>query len=241
MRTLVVGDIHEPVSHPGYVAFCSSLYDRHKCDSVVFIGDVVDWQAVSFHVHHPEAPGPKDEYELAFEGVQRWQKVFPTARVCIGNHDERLIRVAESANIPAKFLRNFKDIWETPGWDWGMEHTSDDVYYTHGTGMGGIHPAFNTMAKMGMSVVMGHIHSAAGVKWRANPFKRFFGMDTGCGIDDKAVAFAYNRHNAMRSILSAGVVLDGVPVHEIMPIGSGEKYHRSRFINKGKNAPRIFK
>lgn len=239
MKVLAIGDIHEPVSHPGYLAFCQDLYKKHKCDSVVFIGDVVDWHAVSFHVHHPEAPGPKDEYLLALEGVARWHKVFPKAKICIGNHDERLLRLAETVNIPASFLRDYGEIWKTPKWAWGVEHTIDDVYYFHGTGMGGLHPSFNAMQKMLMSVVMGHIHSAGGVKWRANPSRRIFGMDTGCGIDDKAVAFAYGRHQRVRSILSAGVVLDGIPVHEIMPCGPGEKYHRSRFKAAG-SAPRKF-
>src|SRR4051794_35024646 len=103
MRVLVIGDIHEPVSHPGYLAFCRDLRQRYKCDQVIFIGDVVDWHAVSFHAHHPEAPGPKDEYELAKAGVALWRNEFPKALVCIGNHDERLIRLAETVNIPAKF------------------------------------------------------------------------------------------------------------------------------------------
>lgn len=228
-KVLVIGDLHEPVTHPGYQQFCLDLYEDWSCDQVLFIGDIVDWHAVSFHAHHPEAPGPKDEFEQAFAGVQRWVNAFPDAKVCIGNHDERLIRLAEDNNIPAKFLRDYQDIWETPGWDWKTEHTVDDIYYFHGTGMGGMHPAFNAVKKMLMSVVMGHCHSAGGVKWAANPNRRVFGMDTGCGVDDKQVAFAYGRHMKTRSILSAGVVLDGVPYHEIMPIGPGELYHRSNF------------
>jgi len=229
MRVLVIGDIHEPVSHPGYLAFCKDLRAKHRCDQVMFIGDVVDWHAVSFHAHHPEAPGPKDEYELAKVGVSKWCRTFPRARVCIGNHDERLIRLCETVNIPKQFLRDYKEIWGTPNWEWDTEFVLDDVYYFHGTGSGGIHPAYCTMQKMLMSVVMGHIHSAGGIKWRANPVRRVFGMDTGCGIDDKAVAFAYGHHLKVRSILSACVVLDGTPIHEIMPCGPGEKYHRSNF------------
>lgn len=228
-KVLVIGDIHEPVAHPGYLRFCQDLRDQYKCDEIMLIGDAVDWHAISFHAHHPDAPGPKDEYELAAQKILKWNKAFPKAKVCIGNHDERLVRLAESVNIPAKFIRDYKDVWSTPGWRWDVEHDVDNVHYFHGTGCGGLHPAFNAMVKMCMSVVMGHIHSAAGIKWRANPNQRFFGMDTGCGIDDRAIAFAYGRHQKVRSILSAGVVLDGIPYLEIMPCGPGEKYHRSKF------------
>ena len=232
MRILCVGDIHEPCSHPGYLDFCRDLRDKYHCDTVMFIGDIVDFHAISFHAHQPEAPGPLDEYELAHEKVQRWYRAFPKARVCVGNHDERVIRLAESVNIPSKFLRDYREVWGTPGWTWDYEHILDGTYFFHGTGNGGMHPAFNAMKKMLMSVVMGHIHTASGIKWAANPERRIFGMDTGCGIDDKAYAFAYGRHMRQRSILSAGVVLDGIPFHEVMACGAGEKYNRHRYENK---------
>lgn len=231
-RVLVIGDIHSPCEHPGYLPFCRDLRDKYKTDQVVFIGDIVDWHAVSFHDRNPAGPGPLDEYAKAKAAVQKWHRAFPTARVCIGNHDERVVRLAESVNIPSEFVKTYKDTWGTPGWKWDMEHIIDDVYYFHGTGNGGTHPAFNAMGKMLMSVVMGHIHSAAGIKWKANPQRRIFGMDTGCGVDDRAYAFAYGRHAKQRSILGAGVVIDGVPYHEVCQIGPGERYNRSKFRSK---------
>lgn len=209
--------------------FCKDLYDKYQCDTVVFIGDVVDWHAISFHARHPDSPGPKDEYAQALEATQKWFETFPVAKVCIGNHDERVIRLAETVNIPAQFIRDYNEMWHTPTWDWQYEHVIDNVYYMHGTGHGGMHPAFTAVGKMLMSVVMGHIHTAAGIKWRANPTQRIFGMDVGCGIDEKNPAFKYAQHFKARSILGAGVILDGVPHHEICAIGPGERYNRSRF------------
>lgn len=223
-KVLCVGDIHEPVSRDKYLKFNQDLYEEWGCDTVVFLGDIADWHAISFHAHHPECPGPVDEYDLAYEKIQKWYAAFPKAKVCIGNHDERIIRLAESVNIPKKFLRNFNEVWDTPGWDWDYSHIIDDVYYFHGTGNGGLYPAPNAARKMLMSVVMGHSHSAAGVKWLASPQRRIFGMDVGCGIDDTAYAFAYGRHQIKRSIISAAVVLDGVPYHEIMLISKNERY-----------------
>ncbi len=224
-KVLCIGDIHEPVCRKNYLPFCQDLYREWDCDTVVFLGDIADFSAISFHAAHPECPGPNDEYRLAYAKIQKWYKAFPRAKVCIGNHDARIIRLAESVSIPAKFLRNFNEVWDTPGWDWDYHHIIDDVYYFHGTGNGGTYPAPNAAKKMLMSVVMGHCHSAAGIKWIASPQRRIFGMDVGCGIDDKAFAFAYGQHNIKRSIISAAVVLDGVPYHEIMPISKGERYY----------------
>lgn len=229
MKVLVIGDIHEPVAHPGYLAFCQDLREEWGCTKVIAIGDMVDWHAVSFHAARPDCPGPSDEYELALEKIAKWHKAFPRLNVCIGNHDERVIRLAESVSIPAKFLRNYKEIWKTPRWTWDWEYIFDDVFYFHGTGCGGIHASFNAMKKRLMSTVMGHCHSVSGVKWVANPQRRIFAMDTGCGIDVSAMQFAYGKHYIQKPILSAGIVRDGIPYHEVMPCGRGEKYHRSRF------------
>lgn len=229
-RNLIIGDIHEPVSRKGYLQFSQDIYDEWDCNKVIFIGDLVDWSAISFHTHNPEAPGPIDEYELALERVQKWYKAFPKATVCIGNHDARPKRLAESVNIPAKLLRDYNKQWETPNWDWVQHVIIDNIYYCHGHGKGGGNtPAWNLSKKMGMSVCLGHFHTKGGINWSANPLRRWFGMDVGCGINDAAYAFAYAKEQVTRSILSVGVVLDGCPYHEMMPCGKGEPYHDSRF------------
>ena len=46
MRKLIVGDIHEPVTHPGYRAFVMDVAERYQTDDVLFIGDIVDWHAI---------------------------------------------------------------------------------------------------------------------------------------------------------------------------------------------------
>ncbi len=229
-KVLAIGDVHDPVSHPGYRPFCMDLRDKYKCDKIVFIGDVIDMQAISFHANNPQCPGAKDEFRLTKDAIRKWYRAFPEAKVCIGNHDARVIRLAESVNIPPQYLRSYADVWKTPNWKWANDFIIDDVYYWHGTGRSGIYPAFNVMKDMLMSVVIGHCHAAAGIKWLANPLRRTFGMDVGCGIDIDAFNFAYGANSQKRPMLSAGVVLDGVPLHFIMPCGVKERYHKARFV-----------
>lgn len=229
MKILVIGDTHLPAVHPGYLAFCKDLHSKFKCDTVMHIGDFVDFHAISNHDKHPDAKGAGDEYELALSMAEKWAKAFPTAYVCEGNHDARIIRQAASVNIPARFLRGYNDLWGTPKWKWGADWQLDDVHYFHGIGCSGAYPAPNAMQKMLMSTVMGHIHTAGGIWWRANPVRRIFGMSVGTGIDDRHMSFKYAENMKVRSILSAGVVIDGTPQHIIMPCGQGEKYNRKRF------------
>jgi predicted phosphodiesterase len=231
MRILVVGDTHEPASHPMYRRFCKDMYDKYGCQAAVHIGDVVDWHAISFHAKHPELPGPKDEHKLALERVRCWRKAFPQLRVCIGNHDRRPARLAETTSIPEYFLKSYNEIWKTPKWKWNYEYIIDGVNYYHGEGCGGINPAYTRARGSSVSIVIGHCHSAAGVKWIADKSARRFGMDVGCGLDVDRFQFAYGKHLQNRPILGVGIVIDGVPHHIIMPCGPGEKYHK-RNANK---------
>jgi predicted phosphodiesterase len=227
----VIGDLHEPAAHPGYMQFCKDLKRKHKCDTIVFIGDIVDHHSISFHAADPRCPGPDDEYELTLQQVKKWYKAFPDATVTIGNHDARIQRLAETVNISPIWLRDYSDMWQTPKWDWVHDTVIDGVYYFHGTGKGGLHPSFNAARDMMQSVVMGHCHSASGVKWSASRDKRIFGMDVGCGVDIKALSMAYGKHFLRKPILSAAVVIDGIPHHEIMTCGPGEKYEACNYGN----------
>jgi len=226
---LLIGDLHCPVEHPGYLAFCKDVYKKNKCNGVIFMGDVVDWHAISFHDKEPECPGAVDEYYATKQRISKWYKAFPNARVCIGNHDERPQRKAKAAGIPERFIRTYNELWGTPNWVWDFNFIVDGTYLCHGTGKGGIHPAWNKSRAIGMSLAMGHCHARAGYKWHVSPVRRWFGMDVGCGIDNDAYQFVYGKNTDDKPILSAGVIDDGMPSHFIMPMARGEKYHKSRF------------
>jgi predicted phosphodiesterase len=224
-NVLIVGDLHLPYSRPKYLQFCSDIYRKYKCDKVVFIGDVVDLHSISFHPKNPQLPNAAMEYELAKKEIAKWKKAFPKAMVCIGNHDSRPVRLAETVSIPEQLLKDFSDIWDTPDWKWDWEFIIDDVCYLHGTGCGGEHPAYNKMKSTGLSYVLGHTHSNAGIKWLASPKSRLFGMDIGCGVNDSSMAFTYGKFARRRSIIGCGVVIKGIPYYEIMPIGKKEAYY----------------
>ncbi len=232
MRVGIVGDVHAPTTHPAYMRFCRDVFDAWGVNQIVMIGDVVDHHAISYHAKHPNAPGPKDEFELSYWHIANWAKAFPKATVMIGNHDARALRLGADANIPEEYFKPYAELWNTPGWDWIHETIIDDVYYKHGIGCGGQRPTTNYAMHAMISTVIGHCHAAAGVSWLAGPRSRVFGMDTGCGVDDRAWAMAYGLPHKKKPILSCGVVLDGFPFHEIMPMARGEKYHRSRFTRR---------
>ena len=108
-RVLVIGDLHLPAEREDYLDFCRKLKRKYKTTETVFIGDVLDHHAVSFHDKPPEADSAAEEYAKFTEKLKSWKKSFPSAKVCIGNHDERVHRLSASVGIPSMYLKEYKD------------------------------------------------------------------------------------------------------------------------------------
>jgi hypothetical protein len=224
-NVLIIGDLHLPWTHPKYKKFCQDTKRKYKCTEVVFIGDVVDLCGLGFWEQDPDGMSPGHEMDLAQLGVNEWKKAFPKAKVCIGNHDARTFRLAKKAGQPLKTMRSFAETWETPGWDWDFEHMIDDTLFLHGFGSGLV-AAHKIMVKRHKSVVMGHIHTGAGVLWNTTEGKRMFAMNVGCGIDCRSYAFHYAKDHLDRPVLGCGVVVNGAAQFIPMPISEGETYAR---------------
>lgn len=207
-KVLVVGDLHAPFVHAKYLSFCKSIYKKYNCNKVVFAGDIVDNHALSYHESDPDLYSAGHEMALAKKEVNKWVKTFPKASICIGNHDMLPYRQAKSNGLPMELIKDYMEMWETPNWNWSQEFIIDDVLYRHSKGSGK-NSAINGAIAERMSLVIGHLHSQLGVKFTASKRDRIFGMDSGCGIDIRARAFAYGQDFNARPIVGAGVVIDG--------------------------------
>ncbi len=162
MRVGIVGDLHLPFEHPHYLDFCRDTFRHWKLSA-------------------------SDEASEASVRLRSWQKAFPVAEVAIGNHDARCFRTAHKAGIPTRYLRDYAEVFQTPGWAWKFDFRHDGVLYEHGSSSGK-YAAFNTAINKRTSLVMGHTHTHAGVLWHANQTNRIFAMQVGCGIDVDAYA-----------------------------------------------------
>ena len=215
-KVLVIGDLHLPAIHPDYLSFCKKLRKKYRTEKVIFIRDVLDLHAISFHKKEPESDAALSEYNKAMDGLKKWKKAFPVAQVCIGNHDERIHRLAADQGIPSMYLKDYAEIYDTPDWEWGHSFLYEDVFFYHGTGLNNQYPAFNAAKSRGCSVVSGHVHSSASINWLEGPTHRIFGMNVGCGVDREHIAMAYGSNFLKKPIVSAGVVIDGHPFLELM-------------------------
>ena len=217
-NVLVIGDLHLPAERADYLQFCKTMRRKHKTTKTIFIGDILDHHAISFHQKNPDSDGAVEEYTKAMKSLRQWYKGFPDACICIGNHDERVHRLAATSGIPAMYLKEYSDVYETPDWCWEYEHEIDGVYYYHGTGASsGLCPAFNVAKARMQSSVAGHVHSTAGILFNIGPTgEALFGMNVPNGVDKDHPLMYYGRHFLKKPVNGIGVVKNGNPYLETM-------------------------
>jgi len=212
-RILVIGDLHCPFEKEGYFEYCLETYDRHACNQVIFIGDLIDSHATSRHETDPDGLSAKTELDIAIEDLQKWRDAFPVADVIIGNHDRVVMRRAFSSSIPSIWIKSFNEVLGT-SWNWTERIEYDGVQFVHGEG-----GTARTKAKNDLqSTVQGHIHTQAYVEWMVGNKAKLFGMQVGCGLDRETYAAAYAKHYKKQAI-GCGVVIGGhTAINCLMPL-----------------------
>jgi metallophosphoesterase superfamily enzyme len=202
-RNLVVGDLHAPFILEGYLDFCLKIYEKHNCNKVIFIGDIIDNHFSSYHETDADGMGAGDELDDAREMIRVWHDTFPNAKVCFGNHDLIIARKAQTSGLSKQWVKSIKDVLETPTWTYDEEFYIDNVMYCHGTAKKAKGRAKSEL----ISVVQGHYHSESYVEHLVGKYNHIWAMQVGCGVDKETYAMAYGKHFAKQHI-NVGVVLE---------------------------------
>lgn len=216
---LIISDLHIPAEHPDALDFLVDIKRLYKINHIISVGDLVDFHAMSFHDHDPNLPSAGDELASARVKLKQWYKAFPTMRIAHSNHDSRGFRKALKAGIPIDFMKGYGEVFDAPDtWTWEEEVDCGSFVVKHGEGHAGSANAIKSYVEMtGRSYACGHHHSLSTVVYTANQVELKWGMAVGCLVDRKALNYAYGKHMPKKPILSAGVVIDGVPA--IIPMG----------------------
>lgn len=211
---LVISDLHSPYYHKDTVPFLSAIKEFFKPDRIVLTGDEIDGHCISFHDKDPDLPfSPSSELEKAIEYLEPLYELFPKADVLESNHGSLVYRRGKHGGIPRFVFKDYREILNAPkGWKWHSDliiKLSDgrDCYFHHGKSANGLRLG----QSMSMNTVQGHHHSVFDIQYHANPTNIFWSMIVGCLIDDKSLAFAYNKLQMKRPIVGCGIILDGQP------------------------------
>ena len=212
---LVIGDLHEPFCLDSYLDWCIEQYDTFNCTEVVFIGDVIDNHYSSYHETSADGMGGLEELELAIKRIARWRDAFPVATVLIGNHDRLIMRKAQTSAIPSKWIKSYKEVLETPDWNFVERYVLDNVQYLHGEG-----GTASTKCRADMmNTVQGHLHTQCYVQNFVGQKFRIFGVQSGCGIDHESYAMAYAKYGKKPAVGCVVVLNNGkTPINLLMPL-----------------------
>lgn len=92
-KVVFVSDIHAPFHDPQAIKACLSFIKWYQPEIVVFMGDVIDFYAISSFSKDPQrALGLQDEIDATVETLTRFRKMAPKAKMILlrGNHEYRL-------------------------------------------------------------------------------------------------------------------------------------------------------
>jgi len=212
-RVLAIGDLHEPFCLDSYLNHCVQTYKNYNCNKVVFIGDLIDNHASSYHESDPDGYGAGEELEFAIHKLKKWYKEFTKADITIGNHDRLIRRKAFTGGIPKAWIKDYSEVLKTPQWNFTDRLVIDGVQYIHGESGKAIKKAKDDM----MSTVQGHRHTELGIEYAVGVNFKIFGLSVGCGINHETYAMAYGK-NFKKPAIGCGVVFGGqiglpVPMH----------------------------
>lgn len=217
-RIFVFPDFHMPYHHVDLVDFV--LEARKLVNPVldVFIGDIFDKHAMSFHESDPDLRSPGDELKNAIVCMQPIYKAVKKAYILHSNHDMMAFRRARWAGIPLAYMKSYGDAVQAPdGWTWlpelWVKSGRSRIWFDHGEGVMNI---LKKVDEQGACVVRGHWHTQCGIQYRSTKSALLWGMQVGCLVDRKSLAQAWAKKFSQRFILACGAVIDGEPM--LMPM-----------------------
>ena len=209
---LVISDLHIPYHHKDSFRFLEEVKKQFKPDTVINIGDLLDFHAISFHEHNPDLPSIGDELTVAKSYIKELESIFPAVTEIHSNHSSLVYRRAIKYGMSAQFLKPYGEFLGTKKWQWVDDMTlklsnGKKVYFTHGKSA----DILKVSQTMGMSAVQGHYHTKFCISYWANPDDLYWGMNVGCLINQKSMAFSYAKNFNTRFVLGCGIILNGVP------------------------------
>lgn len=209
-----ISDLHAPYQHPDALDFIARIKKVYKIDHWISLGDEADKHALSFHDSDADLYSAGHELMEASFVLQELAKIVPTLDILDSNHGSLILRKALSHGIPRAYIKPYNEIYGVPDtWKWHLDMTirltnGSQVYLHHGKSA----DVYKLSQAQGMCAVQGHYHEKFNIHYWGNSLGLYWGMQCGCLVDPKSLAFAYNKNNLKRPIIGTGVVIDDQPL-----------------------------
>lgn len=214
---LVIPDIHAPYQHPDTLEFLAAVTGKYRPTTVVNLGDETDHHGLSYHDSDPNLDSAGMELSKAREFLHKLERMFPKMLLCHSNHGSMLHRKAKTHGIPADMIKSYREVLfpegQGQGWDWKATHrlelpNGDDVQFQHQASGDLLLAAAHERCNL----VIGHLHGKFAINYAASQSALYWGINGGCLIDAKSLAFAYGENFKMKPIIGCSVIKDSLPL-----------------------------
>ena len=213
-RILVIPDLHFPYCHPDSLDFLNKLKKILNPTRTICLGDELDYHALSFHDSDPDLDSAGAELVRSLGYIDTLHEMFPKMDLLESNHGSMAYRKQKHAGMPRHLLKSYNEVLCVPVEDWKWHDqlnitlpNGEIVVFRHYFGAN----VLRASQAMGASVVQGHAHSSFDIQYWRNHAGLHFGATVGCLIDDKSMAFAYNKLQLKRPITGAMFIGDCIP------------------------------
>ena len=112
-RILVISDMHIPYHHKDSFAFLTEIKKQFNPDTVVNIGDSLDFHAISMHDSNPDLFSAGHELREARKYIKELEDIFPNVTEVDSNHSSLVYRRALKHGMSKEFLRDYGDFLGT--------------------------------------------------------------------------------------------------------------------------------
>lgn len=211
-RILVISDMHVPYHHKDSIDFLKEIKKQYKPDFIVNIGDLLDFHAINMHTHDPDLYSAGHELKQARIYIKELESLFPDMVEVDSNHSSLVYRRALKYGMSREFLKDYGEFLGTKKWKWVDDLTltlpnKQRCLFTHGRSA----EVLKVSQAQSMNVVQGHYHTKFVISYWANTDNIFWGMNVGCLINQKSMAFNYAKNFKTRFILGCGIIVDSFP------------------------------
>jgi hypothetical protein len=227
-RILVIPDLHFPYCHPDSLDFLSYIKKTYKPTRVICLGDELDYHALSFHDSDADLDSAGAELKKSIGYIETLGKIFPKMDLIESNHGSMVYRKAKHHGMPRHLLKSYKEVLNAPdSWKW---HDKLDVKLPNKNLCRFIHGASSNVLqasqRLAMSLVQGHYHTQFELRYWSNGYHLNFAITSACLIDDKSLAFAYNKLSGLRPIIGVVAITESIPELLPMPLDKNNRWKK---------------
>lgn len=213
-RVLIIPDLHFPYCHKDSLDFLNKIKHMLQPTRIICLGDELDYHSLSFHDSDPDLHNAGSELLLSLGYVDTLHEMFPRMDLLHSNHGSMAYRKAKHHGMPRHLLKSYNDVLCVPEADWKWHDkliitlpNNEQVLIGHYFGA----DVLKASIAYGMSMIQGHAHTSFELRYWQNHIGLHFAITSGCLIDDKSMAYAYNKTHMKRPIMGVTFIENSMP------------------------------